>query len=101
MKSTVGLMICVLLAVGCDDLKPGECKRDIHCDDVGQGEKKSIGVCYLEPEEEEKEEKEEEAIGTCMSPKEAQKALERYQIKKDGTCEDKDGDGLKAGDAVV
>jgi DNA-binding beta-propeller fold protein YncE len=76
-----------LLASGCSSLKEGECKRDSHCASKG----KEMQVCYKEPAEAE--------VGKCMSVREAKEFLARHEKKKSGKCEDKDGDGAKAGDA--
>ncbi|MBN2493460.1 MAG: SMP-30/gluconolactonase/LRE family protein [Deltaproteobacteria bacterium] len=89
------LGVWVLLAAGlwlgaCTQLKEGECKRDSHCDSMAK-QKGAVWVCYKEPADAE--------IGTCMPAKDAKQALERYKKKLSGKCEDKDGDGVKAGDA--
>ncbi len=78
------------LALGCSNLKEGECKRDRHCEDKASkpGE---LWVCYKEPPESE--------IGKCLLAKDARVALAKYKKKKDGKCDDGDGDGVGVGDA--
>lgn len=102
MKSSLVLIVLFAfgLITGCTSLKEGECKRDSNCDDMAKAAAKAAGqesrevevwACYKEPSTAE--------IGKCMRAKEARAALERYQRKLNGKCEDKDGDGVKAGDA--
>jgi sugar lactone lactonase YvrE len=84
----VGLsVIAFFLFTGCESLKKGECKRDSDC----KAEIKGVPACYKEPPDAE--------IGKCMSVREAKAALARYKLKATGKCEDKDGDGVKSGDA--
>jgi len=82
----IGLLV-VFLASGCKSLKGGECEGDVDCRDQVKG----VGACYKEPPA--------AKIGKCMTVKEARAASERYARKKSGKCQDKDGDGVKAGDA--
>jgi len=84
----MGLSIMALfLACGCESMEKGKCKHDNDCRD----EIKGVPACYKEPPDAE--------IGTCMTVKDAKAALAKYKLKQTGTCEDKDGDGVKAGDA--
>lgn len=76
-----------LLLSGCESLEKGKCKDDTDC----KGQVKGLAACYKEPPDAE--------IGTCMTVKEARAAHEQYKRKMSGTCEDQDGDGVKAGDA--
>jgi len=81
------LALAILALIGCSSLKPGECKRDSHCEAKG----KEMQVCYKEPPGAE--------LGRCMSVREAKELHARYEKKLSGKCEDADGDGAKAGDA--
>ncbi len=83
-------VLAVFGLAGCTSLEKGQCKRDSHCDDMAE-KKGEIWVCYKEPPEAE--------LGKCLRAKEARDARARYERKKNGKCEDSDGDGVKAGDA--
>ncbi|MBW1810567.1 MAG: SMP-30/gluconolactonase/LRE family protein [Deltaproteobacteria bacterium] len=79
-------ILFVFVLSGCSSLKEGECKKDIDC----KGKIKGVAACYKEPPDAE--------IGKCMTVKKAKIARAKYERKKSGKCEDKDGDGVKAGD---
>jgi sugar lactone lactonase YvrE len=77
----------LFLITSCESLKPGECKKDRDC----SGQVKGLGACYKEPPDAE--------LGKCMTIKQAKSASNKYKKKLSGKCEDKDGDGVKAGEA--
>jgi len=88
----IGALAACALA-GCTSLEKGQCKRDSHCDDMSE-KQVDMWVCYKEPADAPADQ-----IGTCMRARDAREAQARYERKKHGKCEDKDGDGVKAGDA--
>ncbi len=74
----------------CTSLEKGQCKQDIDCSGMPT-KRGDLWVCYKQTPEVE--------IGKCMKAKDARLAHEKYEKKLHGKCEDKDGDGVKAGDA--
>jgi len=91
MRNGLCLALCLawLSAGGCKSLKPGECESDFDC----RGQVKGVAACYKEPPD--------AGIGKCMSVKDARAALARYQRRISGKCQDKDKDGVKAGDGCL
>ncbi len=81
-------MLALMLGAGCKSLKPGECRKDNDCSGQVKG---GLPACYKEPPEAE--------LGRCMTVKEAREARDRFEARKSGLCEDRDGDGAKAGPA--
>ncbi len=95
MNKRLGLLVafCGIFAISltsCTSLEKGQCKRDIDCSDMPT-KKGELWVCYKQSPDVE--------IGKCMKATDARAAHEKYEKKLHGKCEDKDGDGIKAGDA--